>query len=282
MFSLIILFVYSNKITLEDLAKIIDHTNLKPYATKEDITRLCNEAIEHHFGAVCVNSSYVSLCYKLLDDTDIKIAAVVGFPLGASITEAKVCETKEAIKLGAQEIDMVMNVAQFRNKQYELVERDIKQVVEAADGGTVKVILETGYLTDEQIIHACEIAKKAGAHYVKTSTGFGPMGAYYDHVKLMREVVGESMGVKAAGGIRDAATAIRLVNAGANRIGASSSVKIIEGLKDEIEKGKWFEDVNIPPEKVYSWGAADKSKQPKDVYNFYLKKKKEYYKKLNE
>jgi len=269
--------VYIRKVSLEEMAKIIDHTNLKPYATRKDIEKLCNEALEYHFGAVCVNSSYVSHCYKLLNGSDVKIAAVVGFPLGACTSGAKASETREAVRLGAEEIDMVMNIGFFRDKDYYYVEKDIAEVVRAAEGAIVKVILETGYLTDEQIVQACEIAKKAGAHYVKTSTGFGPMGAFYDHVLLMRKTVGKELGVKAAGGISDAQTAVRMINAGADRIGASSSINIIKTLEEEIEKGTWFENRRVIEEEIYSWGAADPKKQPKDVYDYYYEKRAEFY-----
>jgi deoxyribose-phosphate aldolase len=149
-------------------------------------------------------------------------------------------------------------------------------VVQAADGVCVKVILETGFLTDKQIVKACEISKGAGAHFVKTSTGFGPMGAFLDHIKLMRQTVGNDLGVKASGGIRDARTAVRLVNAGANRLGASAGVAIVKDLTKTIEEGKWFESDEDKPEDIYSWGAADPKKQPKDVYDFYIQKSKEF------
>jgi len=271
------LSVYNRKITIEEMAKIIDHTNLRPYAKKEEIKKLCDEAIEYNFGAVCVNSSYVLYAYNILKNTEIKIAAVVGFPLGACTSETKAFETKNAIELGAEEIDMVLNVGFFRDGEYDFIKNDIQQVVSAAGGAKVKVILETGFLTDEQIVKACDISKQAGAHYVKTSTGFGPMGAYYDHVYLMKQTVGNELGIKAAGGIRDAQKAVLLVNAGATRIGASASVNIIKTLKDELEKGTWFEDKNIPDNELYSWGAADPKKQPKEVYDYYIQKKEKHF-----
>lgn len=269
--------MYSKKISLTEMASIIDHTNLKPYATRKDIEKLCSEAKEYNFGAVCVNSHYVGLCKSLLKDSDVEIASVVGFPLGASSTEAKACETADAVQNGATEIDMVMNIGEFKNKNYDFVKEDITRVVDAAEGTIVKVILETGYLTDEEIIEACKIVVQAGAHFVKTSTGFGPMGAYVDHVRIMRDAVGENFGVKAAGGIRTAKDAVRMVNAGANRLGASAGVKIIESLKEVLENNKWFTEEDDDPEKIYSWGHADPKKQPKEVYEYYIRKKEIFY-----
>ncbi len=270
--------MYSRTITPDELAKMIDHTNLKPYATESDITKLCHEAIEHQFTAVCVNSSYVSLCLKQIDGADVEIAAVIGFPLGSCTTKAKAVETEEAISMGAKEIDMVMNVGFFRNKNYDYVKKDIEEVVNAAGGAKVKVILETGYLTDEQIVKACKLIINTGANFVKTSTGFGPMGAFVDHVKLMRKTVGSNFGVKAAGGIRDAKTAVRMINAGANRIGASSGIKIIDSLNKIIEDDGWFEETEQEEETIYSWSAANPKKQPKEVYDFYIEKRTQFYK----
>ncbi len=218
-----------------ELAKYIDHTNLKAYATRDDIKRLCEEAKEYGFYAVCVNPARVRDAKEFLKDTDIKIASVVGFPLGATYTEVKVQEAIMAIKDGASEIDMVINIGALKDGDYDAVERDIKAVVDAAHSmdAIVKVIIETCYLTDEEKKIACEIAKKAGADFVKTSTGFGTAGAKVEDVKLMRSIVGEGMGVKAAGGIHTADEALAMIEAGANRIGASRSVEIVNTLKEE-------------------------------------------------
>ena len=271
--------MYSKRISPEELALMIDHTNLKPYATKKDISKLCSEAIKYQFGAVCVNSHYVMLCENLLKKSNVEIASVVGFPLGACSTETKVCETQNAIQNGATEIDMVLNIGLFKDKNYELVKDDIYKVVKAADGAIVKVILETGYMTDEEIVEACKLVMEAEAHFVKTSTGFGPMGAYVDHVKLMRETVGKNFGVKAAGGIKNAKDAVRMINAGANRIGASAGVNIIESLKSIIKNNTWFTDSDDKPESIYSWGHADPKKQPKEIYEYYQRKKELFYSK---
>ncbi len=257
---------------------MIDHTNLKPFASKKSIKQLCQEAKNNSFAAVCVNSCNVSLCKEELKGENVDIAAVVGFPLGATTSETKAFEAKQATELGATEIDMVMNVAALRENNLHFVKKDIEKVVKASQGMIVKVILETGYLTDQQIIRACKLVKEAEAHYVKTSTGFGPMGAFFDHVQLMRKTVGENFGVKAAGGIRDAKTAVRMINAGADRLGASAGISIIESLQKVLEEGKWFSEEEDKPETIYSWGAADPKKQPRDTYEFYIQKKEEYYK----
>ncbi len=216
----------------EELAKYIDHTNLKAYASTEEIKKLCDEAKEYGFYAVCVNPYRVKDAAEFLKGTDIKIASVVGFPLGATFTEAKVQETIMAINNGAKEIDMVINIGALKDGDYEFVEKDIREVVNAAHGAgaIVKVIIETCYLTDDEKRKACELAKNAGADFVKTSTGFGTAGAKVEDVKLMREVVGDEMGVKAAGGIHTAEEAIEMIKAGATRIGASRSVQIVESL----------------------------------------------------
>ena len=270
--------MYSLKISPEKLANMIDHTNLKPFATKKDIRKLCEEALENNFAAVCVNSEHISFCTEMLKKSEVEIAAVVGFPLGASTSKTKEAETQEAVGFGAHEIDMVMDIGSFREGNYFAVGKDIGKVVQAADGAIVKVILETGFLTDEQITKASEISKSSGAHYVKTSTGFGPMGAFIDHIALMRQAVGKDLGVKAAGGIRTARTAVRLVNASADRLGASAGVSIVNQLRKIIEEGGWFYSSEDKPEDIYSWGAADPKKQPKDVYDFYINKKKEFMK----
>ncbi|MHA1733524.1 MAG: deoxyribose-phosphate aldolase [Promethearchaeota archaeon] len=212
---------------VREFAEVFDHTNLKPESTAADIGKLCDEAIEHHFGAVCVNPSFVKLAAERLDGTGVKVCTVIGFPLGACPPEVKAFATRKAVEDGAVELDMVLNIGALRGGDEGLVERDIGAVVEAAAGNTTKVILETCFLTDEQVVRACEIAKKAGADFVKTSTGFGPAGATEEHIRLMRETVGPDMGVKASGGIRDLEKALKMLEAGATRIGASASVKII-------------------------------------------------------
>ncbi len=218
----------------QELAKYIDHTNLKAFATREDIKKLCDEAKKYGFYAVCVNPYRVKDAREFLRTTDIKVASVVGFPLGATFTETKVQEALMAVHNGADEIDMVMNIGAMKDGDYDTVERDIREVVEAVHpmGVKVKVIIETCYLTDEEKRKACELAKSAGADFVKTSTGFGSAGARVEDVRLMRSVVGSDMGVKAAGGIHSASEAVAMIEAGATRIGASRSVDIIETLEE--------------------------------------------------
>jgi deoxyribose-phosphate aldolase len=215
------------------MAKMIDHTNLNPTATVEDIKKLCEQAKEHEFASVCVNPIYVPLSAKLLEESSVKVCTVVGFPLGANTTETKSFETRNAIKNGAQEIDMVMNIGAFKSGAYEIFKSDIKAVVDATKtaGVTsdiiVKVILETCYLNEEEIVKACETAKDAGVDFVKTSTGFGSYGARVEDVSLMRKTVGRDVGVKASGGIKNFEDALNMLDAGANRIGASSGVEIV-------------------------------------------------------
>lgn len=212
----------------KELARLIDHTLLKPEAMEAQITRLCNEAVEHGFASVCLNPCWVRLSRDLVRGSGVLVCTVVGFPLGATSTEAKAFETQKAIEHGADEIDMVINIGKLKSQDYDFVERDIRAVVAAAGRrGKVKVILETCYLTDEEKIKGCLLVQKAGAAFVKTSTGFGKEGATLSDVALMRKVVGEQLGVKAAGGIRDYEDAVKMVEAGANRIGASASIKII-------------------------------------------------------
>jgi len=213
----------------EEIARTIDHTYLKPDATVEKITQLCEEAEKYNFTTVCINPNYVALCSQLLKDTPVKVTCVVGFPLGATTSTAKAMETRDAIANGADEIDMVMNIGALKSKNYDLVKKDIQAVVNAANGKTVKVILETALLTQEEKIKACQITKEAGADFVKTSTGFGPSGATVADVALMRRIVGPIMGVKAAGGIHTLEDVQALIKAGATRIGASASVAIIKG-----------------------------------------------------
>ena len=211
-----------------NLNKYIDHTLLKADAQEGDILKLCKEALDHEFYAVCVNSCYVPLAAKAVEGSQVKVAAVVGFPLGAMHTESKAYEAELAASLGASEIDMVLHVGAMKEGKTAQVQADIEAVVKASakHGATVKVILETCMLTDEEIVEACKLAKAAGAHFVKTSTGFSTGGATVHHVRLMKETVGDSMLVKASGGIRDKETALAMIEAGADRIGASASIAI--------------------------------------------------------
>nr|WP_138919771.1 deoxyribose-phosphate aldolase [Lentibacillus jeotgali] len=213
-----------------NLAKYIDHTQLKSDTSKEKIDQIVQEAREHGFASVCVNPYWVPFCYDHLKDTDVKVCTVIGFPLGATSTAAKVHETKQAIQEGAEEVDMVINIGELKSKNDEAVQRDIEAVVEAAKGSALtKVIIETSLLTDDEKFRACKLAKAAGADFVKTSTGFSGGGANAEDVKLMRETVGSDMGVKASGGVRDLQTTKAMIDAGATRIGASSGVDIIAG-----------------------------------------------------
>ena len=215
------------------LNKYFDHTLLKPEATSDQIDKIIEEAREYDFYSVCVNSSYVSRCYEALKDTDVKVAAVVGFPLGACTTQSKAFETEEACMDGASEIDMVLNVGKFKSFDYDYIRDDIKAVVMAAEKfeAIVKVILETCLLTKDEIVEACKLAKEAGAHFVKTSTGFSTGGATEEDVALMKKTVGDTMQVKASGGIRDYETAMKMIEAGADRLGCSASVNIMKAAK---------------------------------------------------
>lgn len=206
---------------------LIDHTCLKADASSEDIEKLCMEAKQYHFKSVCVNPSFIPLCAKLLKDSDVAVCTVIGFPLGATLRQAKVCETKAAVEEGADEIDMVINVSQLKMGNDEYVYQEIKDIKKACQGRLLKVILETCLLTDEEIVRACELSKKAGADFVKTSTGFSTGGATTHAVELMRKTVGKDVGVKASGGIRTHEDLVKMVEAGANRIGTSAGPKII-------------------------------------------------------
>lgn len=221
-----------------DLAKLIDHTLLKPEATRDDIKRLCEEARRYGFASVCVNTTWVPVAKALLRGSGVMVCAVVGFPLGAMTPTAKAYEAKEAVRQGADEIDMVMNIGALKSRDYDLVFEDIVRVVKAAAPARVKVILETGALTQEEKIIACTLAKLAGAHFVKTSTGFGPGGATVEDVALMRRIVGADMGVKASGGVRTREDAEKMALAGANRIGASASVAIVTGGDKKADAGR--------------------------------------------
>ncbi len=215
----------------KELAGIIDHTYLKPDATREEIETLCKEARQYGFFSVCVNSTMVHLAKSMLQGSSVKVCAVVGFPLGAQTSGSKAYEAREAVRCGADEIDMVINVGALKSLDYALVEADINRVVKAVQPRIVKVILETGSLCNTEKIIACALSKAAGAHFVKTSTGFGPGGATVDDIKLMRRVVGPEIGVKASGGVRDAKTALAMVQAGASRLGLSSSIAVVTGKK---------------------------------------------------
>ena len=214
----------------QKIAGMIDHTVLKAMTTQEEVIKVCNEAKENGFFSVCINPTHIEFVKKQLEGSNVKVCTVIGFPLGANTPEVKAFETKDAIAKGADEVDMVINIGALKDKNYELVERDIKAVVDAADKkALVKVIIETCYLTDEEKKIACELAVKAGTDYVKTSTGFGTGGSTPADIKLMRETVGENIGVKASGGVRNEKDAVAVIESGASRIGASSSVAIING-----------------------------------------------------
>ena len=213
-----------------ELNKYIDHTLLKAEATSTQITKLCEEAKQYDFASVCVNTCYVPLCAKLLEATDVKVCCVVGFPLGAMDSQAKAYEAKLAVEKGAKEVDMVINVGALKEGNYDYVEADIKAIVEASKPAIVKVIIETCLLTDEEKVKACELSVKAGAAFVKTSTGFSTAGATVQDVVLMRKTVGDKALVKAAGGIRTYEDAMKMIEAGADRLGCSAGIKIMEGL----------------------------------------------------
>ncbi len=215
----------------EGLAGLIDHTLLKPEATRDELFKLAEEARKYKFASVCVNSANVRIMAQFLEGSGVPVCAVVGFPLGAMTPHAKAFETREAIRCGAREIDMVLNIGALKSGDYTLVEADIRAVVEAARPVPVKVILETSKLTQDEKIIASALSKTAGAAFVKTSTGFGGGGATAEDIALMRRIVGKEMGVKASGGIRDTAIAQQMVAAGANRLGASASVAIVTGAK---------------------------------------------------
>ncbi|OFZ26655.1 MAG: deoxyribose-phosphate aldolase [Bdellovibrionales bacterium RIFOXYB1_FULL_37_110] len=212
-----------------DLAKMIDHTLLKPEATQADLEKLCKEAVEFEFYSCCVNSSNIPYVKTLLENSNVLPIAVVGFPLGAASSAAKAHETREAVLNGAQEIDMVINLGALKSKDYKMVFDDILSVVLASNNRPVKVILETCQLTDEEKIIACALSKAAGAAFVKTSTGFSKSGATSADITLMRRIVGPKMGVKASGGIKSRLDAVNMIKAGANRIGTSSGIAIVKG-----------------------------------------------------
>lgn len=218
----------------KNIAKMIDHTVLKAFSTREDVIKVCKEAKEYGFFSVCINPTHIELAKKELEGSTVKVCTVIGFPLGANTSEVKAFETKDAIAKGAHEVDMVINIGALKDKEYDLVYKDIKAVVDAANKeALVKVIIETCYLTDEEKKIACELSVKAGADYVKTSTGFGTGGSTPEDIKLMRDVVGPNIGVKASGGVRTTEDAIKVIDAGASRIGASASISIATGEKTD-------------------------------------------------
>ncbi len=258
-------------IDVKKLAKMIDHTELKSNSGEKKILNLCNEAKMFGFYSVCINTSFTKFAYEQLKGSGVLVCNVVGFPLGANTSYTKACEAKKAAQEGAEEIDMVINVGALRDKRYDFVIDDIRQVVEASYPALVKVILETGYLTDDEIVKGCELAVKAGAKFVKTSTGFGAFGAFPAHVELMRKTVGPEIGVKAAGGIKNFKDAWRLIKAGATRLGTSASVAILEGASlYKFAPEAWLEPeipCHICPSRY-----AKLEKMPKAVYSYYKKK----------
>ncbi|WP_028612750.1 deoxyribose-phosphate aldolase [Paenibacillus harenae] len=220
--------------TQAEIAAMIDHTILKADATKEEILQICREARQYQFATVCVNAGWVKTAAEELKGSNVGITTVVGFPLGATTTASKAAEAKFAIEDGATEIDMVLNIGLLKSGDLEGVQRDVEGVAAAVKGQAVlKVILETGLLTDEEKVTACDICKKAGADFVKTSTGFGKGGATAEDIALMRRTVGPDLGVKASGGVRDRETALQMIAAGATRIGASSGIAIVTGGQGE-------------------------------------------------
>jgi deoxyribose-phosphate aldolase len=223
-----------------DLARYIDHTVLKPDANEDQVVQLCEEARHYQFMAVCVNPVWVKRCAQLLQGSATRVATVVGFPLGATLLEVKAYETRQVVDAGAQEVDMVINVGALKSKDHALVARDIAAVVQAArsGGALTKVIIEAALLTDEDKTSACRLAVEAGAEFVKTSTGFASSGATAPDVALMRQTVGPQVGVKAAGGIRTYADVLKMIGAGANRIGASASVKIMQEAESTAVSSK--------------------------------------------
>ncbi|RIW37591.1 deoxyribose-phosphate aldolase [Bacillus salacetis] len=219
-----------------NIAKMIDHTLLKADSTKDQVTKICEEAKEFNFASVCVNPGWVKYSAELLQGTDVKVCTVIGFPLGATTSETKAFETKDAIEKGATEVDMVINIGALKDGNNDLVKQDIQAVTAAAKGKALtKVIIETSLLTDEEKERACKLAVEAGADFVKTSTGFSTGGATIEDIKLMRKTVGPDIGVKASGGVRSVEDAKNMIEAGATRIGASSGVQIVQGMTSDSD-----------------------------------------------
>lgn len=257
--------------TKDQIAGMIDHTELKSSSGKSKIKNLCDEAKLFGFISVCVNPYYVKYAYEQLRDSAVIVCSVIGFPLGMNTTKIKAAEAEKAMKEGAQEIDMVINVGALRDKNFDFVLKDIRTVVSASVPAHLKVILETCYLTDEEIVKACQICVEAGAHFVKTSTGFGAFGAFEDHVRLMRQTVGPNIGVKASGGINSLKDAIRMIEAGADRLGTSAGVAILEG----VNMLKFAPEAWLKPEipcHICPVRSASMSKLPKGVFAYYKKK----------
>lgn len=223
--------------SLDTLSRFIDHTNLKPDAAKEDMERLCKEAIKYHFKMVAINQTQTKLCASLLKGTDVHVGAAISFPLGQTTIEAKIAETKDALKNGADEIDYVINISELKNRNYDYIKEEMSQIVSVCrDHHAIsKVIFENAYLTKDEIIKLAEIAKYVKPDFIKTSTGFGPSGATVEDVRLMKQTVGSSVKVKAAGGIRDAQTFIEMIKNGAERIGCSASIRIIKEIKEQMD-----------------------------------------------
>ncbi|MFP4005740.1 MAG: deoxyribose-phosphate aldolase [Candidatus Hadarchaeia archaeon] len=255
-------------ISPDEMASKIDHTELSPAATRNDLEKLCEEAKNYNFRSVTISPYYTQFCAKKLEDVDVLINPTIGFPLGQNKSEIKSIEAEMATEDGADELDMVMNVGAFREGKYDLVKSEIKEVVSAASGKPVKVIIESGYLTYEEISKASKIIRDAGADYVKNSTGFGPYGANIPHICQIKETIGEDLGIKAAGGIGNFRDALKLVAAGADVIGTSSGSKIIESY-ESIDQESWT--VNDPCSSCPSkW--VSKSGVPKDIEDYYIGK----------
>lgn len=222
--------------TKEELARMIDHTNLKAYVTSGDMKKLCDEALKYHFAMVAINSVQVKRCSEYLKQTDVHVGAAIGFPLGQQTIETKAFETEDAIKNGANEIDYVINITELKEKNYEYIKKEMKTIIDICHKYNVisKVIFEICYLTDEEIVKMSEIAREVKPDFIKTSTGFGSSGATLDAVRLMKKTVGETVKVKAAGGIRTLGDALAFVAAGAERIGTSKGVEIIESFEKSV------------------------------------------------
>ncbi|RYL93477.1 deoxyribose-phosphate aldolase [Sporolactobacillus sp. THM7-4] len=232
--------------TIDDLCRLIDHTNLRPDASKEDMEKLCEEAKTYHFRMVAINQVQTALCASLLKGTDIHVGAAISFPLGQTTIAAKLTETKDALDHGADEIDYVINISEIKNKNYDYIRSEMSQIVQLcrAHQAISKVIFENAYLSANEIIKLAEIAKDVRPDFIKTSTGFGPGGATFEDVRLMKQTVGSAVKVKAAGGIRDAQTFIKMIKNGAERIGCSASIQIISEFKKQMEStGKAFIDI---------------------------------------
>ena len=218
----------------KSLAKLIDHTDVRPTATDADIKRLCDEAVKHGFCAVCVQPYFVRLASRLLaNESGVKVCTVVGFPFGTNVTDVKVFEAKKAIEDGAEELDVVMNISAVKSGNYAYLEEELNKIMSVAEDTVIKLIIETGYLTVEEMKKVCDIAVKAGVDYIKTCTGFGPRGVSLDDVRLIKEFTGGKVGIKASGGIRTYEQAVSLIEAGATRLGTSRSLKVLEGAPPE-------------------------------------------------